>query len=61
MSTTYDEVHREAVHDAYAHNFEEPQRHLLPSDQVLELWYEEHYHDRQCGAFDETPDDGEAA
>jgi hypothetical protein len=27
------------------------------SDELLELFYEEHYHDRQTGAFDDTPNE----
>ncbi len=92
MSTTYDEVHREAVHDAYAHDFDPPTAgpaditcdlcdgdlpidpdtggavpcpdcnggdgpgRFLPSDEVLELWAEEHRADRQAGAFADGPE-----
>lgn len=63
--TVYDDVERDA-RDDHRHNppgyAARPTGRTLPSDQVLEQWYQDHYHDAGFGAFDETPtDDGDEA
>jgi hypothetical protein len=61
MSTIYDDVAADA-RDDHRHNppgyAPRPIGRQRTSDEVLELFYEEHYHDLRNGAYDETPDHG---